>query len=184
MKLSFEEVLVEQCAATLAGVKSANLFRYVSSDLLEGKVRYWNNALEVYGITVEVIKRCKLKGCSLIYVYRKSMIRDILLDSDNIDFLRSFGYEEKLNYRDYIYRLTERLCLEDFPHEIGIFLGYPLEDVKGFIIHKGQNYTYADYWKAYGDPDVAKKRFDQYRDCTSCCKERFSKGDSIIALVA
>lgn len=33
----------------------------------------------------------------------------------------------------------------EFPHEIGLFLGYPLGDVKGFIKHKAKT---ASVWAA------------------------------------
>ena len=32
-----------------------------------------------------------------------------------------------------------------FPHEIGLLLGYPVEDVLGFIRHQGKNYLYTGY---------------------------------------
>lgn len=38
---------------------------------------------------------------------------------------------------------------EDFPHEMGILLGYPVEDVEGFIINNGKNELYTGYWKVY-----------------------------------
>ncbi len=48
-------------------------------------------------------------------------------------------------------RLQTR-CQGDFPHEIDVFLGYPCEDVRGFIRHGGQGYKLCGYWKVYGDP--------------------------------
>ena len=44
-------------------------------------------------------------------------------------------------------RLIERLKdADEFPHEIGLFLGYPPEDVEGFIQEpNGQKYT--GIWK-------------------------------------
>ena len=32
-----------------------------------------------------------------------------------------------------------------FPHEIGLLLGYPVEDVLGFIRYQGKNYLYTGY---------------------------------------
>lgn len=44
--------------------------------------------------------------------------------------------------------LKKRLFTHDgFPHEIGAFLGYPLEDVRGFINIKDVNVNIADYGK-------------------------------------
>ncbi len=54
--------------------------------------------------------------------------------------------------------LSQRLCCEeDFPHEIGVFLGYPLADVIGFIQNRGKNFTACGYWKVYTDPTAAQE---------------------------
>ena len=59
-----------------------------------------------------------------------------------------------------------------------------MEDVVGFIWNRGRNYTCCGYWKAYGDPEAAQKRFDQYRRCTAACCEQFRKGTAITQLIA
>ena len=51
---------------------------------------------------------------------------------------------------------------EGFPHEMGLLLGYPIEDVVGFIEQKGKNYLYSGYWKVYGDVEKKKEIFRQY----------------------
>ena len=35
----------------------------------------------------------------------------------------------------------------EFPHEVGLFLSYPPEDVKGFIDHRACNFKCAGLWK-------------------------------------
>ena len=54
---------------------------------------------------------------------------------------------------------------EGFPHEIGVFLGYPLEDVIGFCRHKGEGCKLCGYWKVYGDVDHAKQCFAAFDRC-------------------
>lgn len=77
-----------------------------------------------------------------------------------------------------------RLCLEEeFPHEIGVFLGYPLDDVKGFIRHKGRDYTFCGCWKCYGDPQAARRRFERYRRCTAVLRRRYAEGTPITQLI-
>ena len=49
-----------------------------------------------------------------------------------------------------------------FPHELGLFLGYPIEDMEGFIKNKGENYLYAGYWKVYQDAEDKKLLFVAY----------------------
>lgn len=50
----------------------------------------------------------------------------------------------------------------EYPHELGLLLGYPLGDVLGYINNHGMNYLYCGYWKVYEDVDYAKKKFYQY----------------------
>ena len=59
---------------------------------------------------------------------------------------------------------------KDFPHEIGVLLGYPAEDVKGFVVNEGKNYLYSGYWKVYGDLSEAKQlfyKFDRAKELVS-----------------
>ena len=50
----------------------------------------------------------------------------------------------------------------DFPHEIGLLLGYPPEDVIGFIENRGQNPLYLGYWKVYSNLEECRKVFAGY----------------------
>ena len=56
---------------------------------------------------------------------------------------------------------------EGFPHEIGLLLGYPIEDVTGFVEQKGKNYLYSGYWKVYRDVAAKKRIFAQYAKSAS-----------------
>lgn len=187
MTRTFETVLVEQCAPTLAGIKPASLFRYDpgTEGQLHTHTTRWAKELAPFGIAVRVLKTCPRTGASLIYLYRAGWLRQILTEPSNRRFLRQEGYTLQHGCSGLLEQLTGRLCLEeDFPHEIGVFLGYPLEDVEGFIRNQGKNYTYSGYWKAYGDPEAARRRFDCYRRCTAYFKERFQRGEPITGMVA
>ena len=187
MERSFEEVLVEQCAPTLAGLKPASLFRYQAADgqrTLAAAV-HWARQLAPYGLTVQILKVCPRTGACLIYLYRAGWLRSILAEPSARAFLAERGYETDRGCLRMLAQLSERLCLEaEFPHEIGVFLGYPLEDVAGFIRNRGRNYTCCGCWKAYGDPEAARKRFDDYRRCTAACQERLREGAAVTELIA
>ncbi|RKI29630.1 DUF3793 family protein [bacterium 1xD8-6] len=51
---------------------------------------------------------------------------------------------------------------KEFPHEIGLLLGYPVEDVEGFIRNSGENCLYIGYWKVYGNLSEKKALFLQF----------------------
>ena len=52
--------------------------------------------------------------------------------------------------------------MKDFPHEMGILLGYPVEDVEGFILHKGGSYLCNGYWKVYYNVSQKQRTFRWY----------------------
>ena len=55
---------------------------------------------------------------------------------------------------------------KEFPHEVGLFLSYPPEAVKGFIDHRANGFKYAGLWKVYGDEKKARSLFAKYKKCT------------------
>jgi hypothetical protein len=187
MERTFESVLVEQCAPTLVGLKPASLFRYQPGPSDEGRVPLarWKGALAARGIRVRVLKACPRTGAWMIYLYREAWITRILCQPEIQDFLRRQGYRPEEGCQAMLTRLSRRLCLEeDYPHEIGVFLGYPLEDVEGFIRHRGRDFTCCGYWKVYGDAAAAQRRFDCYRRCTRICLERLRRGTALTKLIA
>lgn len=186
MERAFEQQMIEQGAPTLMGIKPANLFRYFASETEQvfREVSKWKRRLKPYGVSVEIIKVCPRTKSYLVYIYRRSSLEKILKKQKVCKFLEASGYCIETETEGLLAQLSERLCLEDdFPHEIGIFLGYPLCDVIGFIENKGKNYTCCGCWKAYGDPREARRRFNAYRICTKVCKARFEQGTSVIQLV-
>ncbi len=87
------------------------------------------------------------------------------------------GYSPKSPARC-LTRLRDRLHGgEEFPHEIGLFLGYPPEDVWGFIRKKTPKCQ--GHWKVYGDVEKAKMAFDSYKKCTENYTRRLQKGTSL-----
>ena len=156
MERNFETVMIEQCSPVLAGLKAAGLFRYETSDCkdLAERVRGWNARLGEKGLRVRVLKGCVRSHWYLVYVYRESRLREVLTDENVRAFLAQEGYtlSEDSGCEPLLRQMARRLCCEaEFPHEIGIFLGYPLTDVVGFIENQGRNFTCCGCWKAYGD---------------------------------
>ena len=183
MKRCFETTLVEQCAPTLGGIKPASLFRFVGLKTARKAAQRWDRKLAPLGIRVTVLKECHQRDAAVIYVYRRDWLERILQEKDSCAFLRKNGYSV-VTVESALEHLSHRLCLErDYPHEIGVFLGYPLEDVIGFIENRGQNFTCCGQWKCYGDPKAAQACFARYRACTDSYKRMYGQGVSILQLV-
>ena len=182
----FEKLMVDQCAPTLAGIKPASLFRIGGAETAEifQTAEFWDHQLRSVGIRVMVLKECPHTGACMIYLYRQEWLDKILKRQSIRQFLLNTGYilQDTVSI---LHQLSHRFCLEqEYPHEVGIFLGYPLRDVVGFIENRGRNYTCCGYWKCYGNPIAARKCFDRYRDCTARFKQLHENGTSIMQLVS
>lgn len=174
-----EEMLVQHCSPTLAGIKTGNMFvcQYPNADSMRDAVRLWNNTLSAKGIRVLPLRYNN--GKALIYIYRPSRLKTDLLDEAACNILHSCGYAVETPERC-IVQLIRRLAEhKEFPHEIGLFLGYPPEDVCGFIENKAQGYKCIGYWKVYGDAERAEKTFARFKKCTCVYCAQYAKGKSV-----
>ncbi len=181
-QLLSEELLVRFCAPTLAGIKAASLFtcRYEEKQEMIREIKELNRLLTDKGICVIPLRF--EKGRCLVYMFRPAELKRCLSCSESREILREMGYGEGSIGTD-ITALARRIKgAEEFPHEIGLFLDYPAEDVKGFICHKGQRCKTVGTWKVYGDEEAARKTFQRYQKCTEIYCREAAKGVSIRTL--
>ena len=185
--MTMEEALVQHCAPTLAGLKAANLFRYLPDPADEPARLFagWDQRMAQRGIRIRTLKQYGNSGAYLVYVYREAALRQILREKAVQNFLSAYGYTITPDCNRMLQQLANRLYSEQgFPHEIGVFLGYPLFDTVGFIRNAGKNYRYSGCWKVYGDPAEAKRRFTQFEVCTRIYRNRFQNGCPVVQLAA
>lgn len=171
--------VVTNCAPTLAGMKSASLFnyRYTSRAVTERELNDINGKLNARGVYVEAL--LWRSETVLIYVYRKTFLERDLRQQGAKRLLVTYGYQD-CDVESCLIRLKERLSGYDcFPHEIGLFLGYPLEDVVGFILHKGRDCKLCGLWKVYGNVSETGKLFEKLKKCSDIYKRVFQEGRSI-----
>lgn len=57
-----------------------------------------------------------------------------------------------------------------------LFLGYPVEDVRGFIEQGSDRCKCTGCWKVYGDVRSAEKLFAKYDCCTACYLRQLAAG--------
>lgn len=175
---TFEAVLVRQCAPTLTGVKPGSMFcfRDASLEASRRKVCQWNERLAPLGLAVRILLERPDAGSAIIYVYRQSHLEPLLSGPAHRKFLRDAGYTGG-DLDGLLDQLARRLETQsEFPHEIGVFLGYPLRDVIGFIENRGRNFTCCGFWKSYGDPAEMQACFSCYRRCIQTCVAMYERG--------
>lgn len=172
-------LVIKHCAPTLAGLKSGNLFSCSceSKGKLRDDISGFNQTLVPKGLRMVPIRI--QNGRALIYLYRISRIGRDLTCPCARTILEPLGYAVD-NPSRCICHLRKRFCSEsNFPHEVGLFLGYPPEDVTGFIENKALGAKCVGTWKVYGDEESAKKTFAKYRKCTRVYCACWEEGKSI-----
>lgn len=182
-KRTVEEMLALHCAPALAGIKPSNLFTlHFSEGRPESReMEAASAALSRHGVSVETL--CECGRYALIFVYREKML-EAAVTQESEAFLESYGYERGSSAADKIKRLKSRFAkCGEFPHEIGIFLGYPLEDVQGFIKSGGKDCKACGVWKVYGDEKRAESIFARYRKCTEYFCGKIESGWRIAQLM-
>lgn len=85
-----------------------------------------------------------------------------LLDVRNAKFLKSIGYPNDYNLEAYLSHMIHKFQSNGIPDEIGIFLGYPLKDVLGFIGHPSLKLTKVNGWRVYGDSALSDQIFNDF----------------------
>ena len=174
-----EELIIDNCSPTLAGIKTGNLFsiRTTEDTDIYSEVRQLNHELGNKGIRVIPLKRTD--EYTLIYLYRPKHLKKDLKDPEALKILNKRGYacdDPERCIVQLIGRLNEN---SDFPHEIGLFLGYPPSDVACFMEHPCEGVKYCGCWKAFSKPEKAEKTSDRFKRCTKAYQEMCRKGRSL-----
>ena len=176
------DYLIRHGAPTLAGIKTGNLFpcSFASREELTRDLRRMNQVLVPRGLRLLPLQ---VDGSrALLYLFRPASLSRDLEQTATRRILGRAGYPgggQQDCLRELIRRLRSR---EGFPHEIGLFLGYPPEDVQGFLDHRGRGFKCGGCWKVYGDEAEARRRFDAYHLCTESYCRRRSQGESLASL--
>lgn len=179
----FDKLIINHSAPTLAGIKLANIFTcdYNNKNDLYKRIVYYNKILNNRGINLDVIKFYHNKA--LIYVYNREQLKKYFLDKEVMDFLSSYGYKTSNIYKNISLLKMKMRSSTSFPHEIAIFLGYPLKDILGYINNCGKNCLYSGYWKVYHNKEGALNTFDCYNRCREFYVNSFLRGNNILEIM-
>ena len=186
--MNFDELLAFHCSPVFVGLKPANLVSLphgdrVAEQEVDALVAAYNAKFAAQQITFR--KLCYCEKRLLILVYNKAELEKILQNAGYQACLVAMGYRKEASLEEQLELLEEHLQRKGaFPHEIGVFLGYPLEDILGFIINGGKNCKYSGYWKVYGDVTAARRLFELYERCSTALLQKVAAGIPLQKAVA
>lgn len=159
IKARLQLLLAIQCAPLLKGLKASALLP-MNAGARE------DIGFVLQGTGIEHLFLGGKQERPLLFLYRPEELRSLLQKKESRGFLDRNGYGGKglgsslrlLSYK--MSQYSKGACC--FPHEIGVFLGYPVKDVESFIMQKGKGCLFSGYWKVYHDPLQAQLTFHAY----------------------
>lgn len=170
-----DKALVAHGSPTLARLKLGSLFTVsCAGGNFDGELAQLNAILGPKGLVLTKLR--ERSGRALMYVYRTSELERSLACPMVQGFLKECGYDS-FELEAVLSHLRKRLTAsEEFPHEIGVFLGYPLADVIGFIQNEGRDCLCCGCWKVYSNECEALRTFARLRKCKEVYGRLFAQG--------
>lgn len=182
-KYLLERELAHHCAPALCEMKPANLVCFAKREFPElyALLPEYQKEFSRFGVCLEVVCSCDRRD--LVLVYQPKLLARQLARKRVHELLRQDGYLGG-GMREQIEHLKSRLAAQqEFPHEIGLFLGYPVDDVLAFQRYHGEGCKLCGYWKVYENVDAAKRCFARFDACRAAMTGALSAGKTITQLL-
>ena len=170
-----ESLLTYHAAPTLAGLKTGTLIcaAFPSPQEMHSSLLYWNRCLLPKGL--RILPLSEQRERTLIYLYRMSALSRDLCQPAAMALLMERGYPCPDPERCILHLRRRLTSSQTFPHEIGLFLGYPSEDVRGFL-QDPSACIYSGCWKVYSNADAARLLFACFQACSHTYEHCLSHG--------
>lgn len=172
--------LAIQCAPVITGLKLSNLL--MVDRCCAGKVEHM---LRETGFCCNRVMETTDRTAILVYDF--SRLQSYLLQSAVGWMMGKFGYHD-LRVEVVLERFRQRYesylqagC--EFPHEMGLLLGYPPEDVWGFVVNKGENALYTGYWKVYAGTEQKRSLFHQFECAREHLIQLVHQGERMVDII-
>lgn len=162
-------MLANSCMPTLIAIKPSCIIS-VNKKYIESKkefTKFLEAELNPFGCEYSILY--EEEQSYTLFLYNPIVMEKTLTKQENKGILSYYGYDFNENYvYNTLFLLKTRYEAykrkqSDFPHELGILLGYPVEDVVDYIKNDGKNYKFCGFWKVYHNVEQAKKIFEIFR---------------------
>lgn len=177
---NIETQLALQCAPLITGLKVSNLLI-----IPKGNEEVVKRILNRTGISFYRLIQTRTKTTFLLF--RRNELEEFLSEENVKNVFIRAGYKSlqigkilrtfSLRYEAYMQGD------KSFPHEMGLLLGYPVEDVVGFVENNGKNFLYSGYWKVYENQKAKVKLFDKFKVAEETLIHLLSNGLSMSDII-
>jgi hypothetical protein len=171
-----EMQMAMQCAPLITGLKISNLLNIRREDFISMQEIVKHSQFLWYLLfeTEEKITVLLFHRDSLESYLGKQQVREMLHQAGYVNLSLDCVLKEfSIRYRWYMQTKN------DFPHEMGLLLGYPAEDVEGFIMHQGDDCLCVGYWKVYANKERKLKLFERFEKAKESLIQLLSYGVSM-----
>jgi hypothetical protein len=155
--------MIDLIGATIVGVKPAELVNLarLHKPCREKCIKEYKDCLLCHS---EIRMRCftNKDGKEQLFIYNYRSLDKYLNKKLALKILRNLGYPRDYSIESYVDYLIDRLCSCEFPHEIGIFLGYPLKDVIGFMGLVPLKLVKVNGWRVYGNEKLSDRQYNSF----------------------
>ena len=128
--MTFDQIIIHSSSPTFCNIKPGNLFFVKNAVFSNASFEDWKDSFAKYGLAVLSVQISEVS--TAILVLNVCWVRQILEDVFVQSYLYEKGYQ-KISVFDFVDELFIRMVEnKGFPHEVGVILGYPVEDVIEF----------------------------------------------------
>ncbi len=99
------------------------------------------------------------RGTKLM-IYNIKNCEEVINNKTNNKFLKRQGYHLDLN--GYLNYFEKELSKDKIPHIIGLFFGYPLKDVMGYMGYIDLEKTKVQGWCVFGNPSLSDRIYHSF----------------------
>jgi len=137
--------------------------------------RHQNEVVATLGLQHRIL--CQSETSVLVFFYAPVLLVQTVTTPESIALLTSLGYSPNQGLEGLLTTLEHRFhnYRHGFPHEVGLFLGYPFKDVVGFI--RGQtpiNTQRPTAWKVFDTPEPSLTLMAHIRNAREQLREQLN----------
>lgn len=159
-----------------AGLKPSATFTLKRENKLLFKAwnKYGNDYLK--SLNLNYIDLRDTENALIILIYDEKLLEKFVSKADNRKLLDSLGYENIDDINMVLNKLQVRYQEYNCPHELGVFLGYPIDDVVDFMKCSEKKCLFCGYWKVYNKGHKAKEIFNLFDEVKNVTASKLTEG--------